>query len=114
LILEGLQTIAWGHAQCNALAFGPQKINLHERGKEFEPMAGQPTLGSTDLCFLTDTPPEQVMERLNARGVPIVDGPVTRSGAVGPIRSVYIRNLNGNLVEIAMTEPAGDRPLSAG
>ncbi len=107
----GMEVVAFGEGR-KALVFGSQKINLHEHGREFEPKAGQPTPGSADLCFLTDTPPEKVMEQLNARGVPIVDGPVTRSGAVGPIRSVYIRDPDDNLVEIAVPERPGNDSLS--
>jgi catechol 2,3-dioxygenase-like lactoylglutathione lyase family enzyme len=84
-----------------ALTFGRQKINLHEAGREFEPKAKHPTPGSGDLCFVTDTPMHEVQQHLAAFDVPIEEGPVDRRGALGPIRSVYIRDPDANLVEIA-------------
>jgi catechol 2,3-dioxygenase-like lactoylglutathione lyase family enzyme len=87
-----------------ALAFGSQKINLHEQGKEFEPKAGQPTPGSGDLCFITDIPLSEVIEHLNSLSVPILGGPVTRTGAVGPIQSVYFRDPDANLIEVSVYE----------
>ena len=87
-----------------ALAFGSQKINLHELGKEFEPKAGQPTPGSSDLCFITDTLLSEVIKHLNALGVAILEGPVARTGAVGPIQSVYFRDPDANLIEISVYE----------
>ncbi len=84
-----------------ALAFGDQKINLHERGREFEPNAHAPTPGSADLCFVAATPLDQVMEHLRACGVPLLEGPVPRTGALGPIVSVYFRDPDQNLIEVA-------------
>ncbi|MGI9437776.1 MAG: VOC family protein [Geminicoccaceae bacterium] len=84
-----------------ALHFGRQKINLHEAGKEFEPKADRPTPGSGDLCFLTDTPLDQIVERLEAINLEIIEGPVERTGAVGPISSIYLRDPDGNLIEIS-------------
>lgn len=84
-----------------ALAFGRQKINLHQQGKEFEPKARHPTPGSADLCLLTDTPLDEVIAHLQACDVPIVEGPVQRTGAEGPILSVYLRDPDDNLLEIA-------------
>lgn len=84
-----------------ALEFGPQKINLHEVGHEFEPKAERPTPGSADLCFITATPLADVIAHLNAVEVLIEEGPVARSGAVGVIRSIYLRDPDRNLLEIS-------------
>jgi len=84
-----------------ALRFGDQKINLHQRGHEFNPKAAHPTPGSADLCFITLTPIDEVIEYLAALRVHIEEGPVERTGAVGKIRSVYIRDPDHNLVEIS-------------
>lgn len=84
-----------------ALHFGEQKINLHEVGREFDPKAARPTAGSGDLCFITATPIDAVAAHLIACGVAIEEGPVPRTGALGPMRSVYIRDPDRNLVEIA-------------
>ena len=86
-----------------ALSFGAQKINLHEVGREFEPKAARPTAGSGDFCLIADTPLEEVIAHLQARGIAIEEGPVNRTGATGPIRSVYFRDPDDNLVEIANT-----------
>ncbi len=91
-----------------ALAFGRQKINLHEAGREFEPKAAQPMPGSADLCFLTREPIEAVQARLQANGATIIEGPVRRTGATGPILSVYIRDPDGNLIEVANQLAAND------
>ncbi len=84
-----------------ALAFGNQKINLHQQGREFEPKAKQPTPGSADLCFITDVPLLQVIEHLKTCEVEIIEGPVARTGANGPITSVYFRDPDGNLIEVS-------------
>jgi catechol 2,3-dioxygenase-like lactoylglutathione lyase family enzyme len=84
-----------------ALKFGEQKINLHEWGKEFEPRAHVAVPGSLDLCFISSIPLEKVVERLNAGGIEIIEGPVKKTGAVGAIRSVYVRDPDLNLVEIS-------------
>ena len=84
-----------------SLHFGSQKINLHEQGKEFEPKAATPTPGAGDLCFLTDQPVEDVKARLEAKGLSIIEGPVRRSGAAFPLLSIYLRDPDGNLIEIA-------------
>jgi catechol 2,3-dioxygenase-like lactoylglutathione lyase family enzyme len=96
----GMQTVSFAAGR-KALKFGQQKINLHQQGKEFEPKAQAPTPGSADLCLLTDLPLQQVIEHLQACLVPIIEGPVQRTGAEGPILSVYLRDPDGNLLEIA-------------
>lgn len=102
----GMEVVTFGEGR-KALMFGSQKINLHERGKEFKPKAGQPTPGSADLCFITDAPLSEVIEHLNTLGVPILEGPVVRTGAVGPIQSVYFRDPDGNLIEVSVYERLG-------
>jgi catechol 2,3-dioxygenase-like lactoylglutathione lyase family enzyme len=96
----GMEPITFGAGR-RALAFGAQKINLHAAGRELEPKAASPTPGSADLCFLTTTPPAEVLAHLEACGVPVVEGPVARTGARGPIVSVYLRDPDGNLLEIS-------------
>ena len=96
----GMKVVKFGEGR-TALTFGNQKINLHQAGREFEPKAARPTVGSGDLCFISDTPVAQWIEHLAACGIPIEEGPVERTGAVGPIMSVYIRDPSGNLIEIA-------------
>lgn len=87
-----------------ALHFGNQKINLHLAGHEFEPKANRPVPGSGDLCFITETPIEDVVAQLKDRNVDIIEGPVPRTGAAGPLRSVYFRDPDGNLIEVANLE----------
>ena len=84
-----------------ALRFGEQKINLHQRGREFEPKAAHPTPGSGDLCFITKTPLAEVIAQLKADGCMIEQGPVERTGAVGKLRSIYLRDPDFNLLEIS-------------
>jgi catechol 2,3-dioxygenase-like lactoylglutathione lyase family enzyme len=84
-----------------AFRFGAQKINLHEAGKEFLPKAHVPTPGSLDLCFIAAIPLDAVIARLRQFGVPIEEGPVRRTGAEGPILSVYVRDPDRNLIEIS-------------
>jgi catechol 2,3-dioxygenase-like lactoylglutathione lyase family enzyme len=84
-----------------ALTFGSSKINLHERGKEFEPKAARPTPGSADLCFIVHEPVADIMSELAAAGVVIEEGPVERTGAQGPIVSCYVRDPDGNLIELS-------------
>ncbi|WP_110947192.1 VOC family protein [Pseudomonas bohemica] len=96
----GMQLETFGAGRM-AFKFGHQKINLHVRGKEFEPKAHVPVPGALDLCFIASLPLEQVIERLNAAQWPILEGPVIRTGATGPIRSVYVRDPDLNLIEIS-------------
>jgi catechol 2,3-dioxygenase-like lactoylglutathione lyase family enzyme len=84
-----------------ALRFGEQKINLHRVGREFEPKAARPTPGSGDLCFIVDGPFEAALDHVRAQGVEILEGPVVRTGATGPITSFYFRDPDENLVEVA-------------
>ena len=84
-----------------ALTFGVSKINLHQVGHEFEPKAARPGAGTADLCFIVDVPIEQVRADLVAYGVEIEEGPVERTGATGPILSVYLRDPDQNLIELS-------------
>jgi catechol 2,3-dioxygenase-like lactoylglutathione lyase family enzyme len=84
-----------------ALVFGHQKLNLHEAGREFEPKAVHPTPGSTDLCFVTRVPIPEVLEHVRTCQAEVVAGPVPQTGAAGPMTSVYVRDPDGNLIEIA-------------
>jgi len=88
-----------------ALEFGAQKINLHEWGKEFTPRAHVAVPGSLDLCFISSIPLDQVVARLKAANVKVIEGPVAKTGAQGPIRSVYVRDPDLNLVEISVYNP---------
>ncbi|GGJ80788.1 VOC family protein [Pseudomonas matsuisoli] len=96
----GMQALTFGEGR-KALAFGHQKINLHQVGKEFEPKAERPTAGSADLCFIVSTSLEAVVEHLRAQGVSVLEGPVRRTGATGPILSVYLRDPDLNLIELS-------------
>lgn len=97
----GLEPIAFAGGR-RALAFGANKINLHQAGAEFEPKAQTPVPGSGDFCLISEEPLEDVMRHLDQEGIPIEVGPVPKSGATGPITSVYIRDPDGNLVEISV------------
>jgi catechol 2,3-dioxygenase-like lactoylglutathione lyase family enzyme len=89
------------HDGRKALAFGEQRINLHQRGHEFNPKAAHPTPGAGDLCFITSTPLDEVIAYLGEIRVHIEEGPVERTGAMSQIRSIYIRDPDHNLIEIA-------------
>ncbi len=84
-----------------ALQFGHQKINLHQIGEEFEPKAHQPTAGSADLCFIAETPLDEIIKHLRLLNVEIIEGPIERTGAIGKIISVYVRDPDQNLIEIS-------------
>jgi catechol 2,3-dioxygenase-like lactoylglutathione lyase family enzyme len=96
----GMNVVNFGEGR-KALAFGAQKINLHRHRHEFEPKATQPTPGSGDFCLVTSVPLDQVIEHLKRCDVAIEEGPVPRTGARGPILSVYFRDPDGNLVEVS-------------
>lgn len=96
----GMEVVTFGNGR-TALQFGGQKINLHEAGKEFEPKALRPTPGSADVCFIAETPLNEVIAHIAAHGGSILEGPVERTGANGKILSVYLRDPDQNLVEIS-------------
>ena len=85
-----------------ALRFGQSKINLHQKGREFDPKAANPGTGTADLCFLTDAPIEDWVKHLTIHGIKIEDGPVARSGATGPMTSLYLRDPDRNLIEVSV------------
>lgn len=95
----GMRVIIFGENR-KALVFGFQKINLHQVGLEFEPKAYRPTPGSTDLCFIISTPLSDIIAHLHRCSIEIIEGPVRRSGALGPIESVYFRDPDLNLIEV--------------
>jgi catechol 2,3-dioxygenase-like lactoylglutathione lyase family enzyme len=95
----GMQAVTFGGGR-KALSFSNQKINLHQAGREFEPKAAVPTPGSADLCLVSKVLLDQVIAHLHSCGVPILEGPVQRTGAMGPITSVYFRDPDDNLIEV--------------
>ena len=101
----GMKTIVFGENR-KGLVFGSQKINLHQRGEEFDPKAQVPTPGSADLCFITSTPLHEVLLNLGSCGVAVLEGPVERTGAKGQILSVYFRDPDMNLIEVSNYESA--------
>jgi catechol 2,3-dioxygenase-like lactoylglutathione lyase family enzyme len=102
----GMKAITFGEGR-RALEFGRQKINLHQAGREFEPRALKPVPGSLDLCFITETPLADVAAHLKANGVVIAQGPVPKTGALGPMQSIYFRDPDGNLIEVSNYDEAG-------
>ena len=96
----GMEVITFGESRL-ALKFGNQKINLHQAGEELEPKAQHPTPGSGDLCFITSLPLEAFMEHLRVLRVEMIMGNVERTGAMGKMRSIYFRDPDGNLLEVA-------------
>jgi catechol 2,3-dioxygenase-like lactoylglutathione lyase family enzyme len=95
-----MQPVTFGDGR-RALAFGTQKLNVHQAGNEFEPKAAHPRPGSADFCLISTTPIDVVVAHLDAHGIEIEEGPVARTGATGPITSVYFRDPDQNLVEVA-------------
>lgn len=98
--LLGMEVVTFGEGR-KALRFGTQKINLHQAGREVEPRSHCPTPGSGDLCFITDEPLERLLQLLAGQNVQVLDGPVPRTGALGPISSVYFRDPDLNLIEVS-------------
>ncbi|MBT5298727.1 MAG: VOC family protein [Rhodospirillaceae bacterium] len=96
----GMERVSFGDGR-TALSFGRQKINLHPAGNEYEPKAETPMPGSGDVCFITETPIGGVVSHLNTCGVEIIEGPGTKTGAMGPIISVYFRDPDMNLIEVS-------------
>lgn len=96
----GMEVVVFGNGR-KALHFGQQKINLHQARHEFEPKAAHPTPGSADLCFLIETPLKEAIQHIQNLGIPILEGPVARTGAAGPVTSIYLRDPDHNLIEIA-------------
>ena len=99
----GMEKIEFGNGRV-ALTFGQQKINLHQHGHEFEPKAAHVQPGSADLCFITTTAIEEVINHLQAQQIEIIEGPVARTGAIGRITSVYLRDPDKNLIELSTYE----------
>lgn len=96
----GMEAQTFGAGR-RALVFGRQKINLHPAAAPLRPHAAQPGPGTADLCLIAQTPLAEVIAELQAEGVPIEEGPVPRTGATGPIQSVYFRDPDGNLIEVS-------------
>lgn len=97
----GMKMVAFQGGR-KAAVFGNQKINFHESGNEFDPRALRPTPGSADLCFVAREPLTKIMSHLDLCGVKVIEGPVERTGAMGSMTSIYIRDPDQNLIEIAV------------
>jgi catechol 2,3-dioxygenase-like lactoylglutathione lyase family enzyme len=96
----GMRVVTFGEGR-TALAFGRQKFNLHQAGREFKPKADRPVPGSADFCLVTDTPMPEILAHLAREGVKVVEGPTEKTGAIGRLLSVYLRDPDANLVEIS-------------
>lgn len=99
----GMKTVTFAENR-KALVFNTGKINLHEADNEFKPKALRPTPGSADLCFITKTPVFAVAQKLRSLSIPIIEGPLKKTGAFGPLLSIYLRDPDGNLIEISNEE----------
>ena len=99
----GMRVVTFAEGR-KALAFGKQKINLHLAGREFEPKAAHPTPGSVDLCLITTGTLDDAIAQLALCGVPVLEGPVAKTGATGPLRSIYFRDPDANLSEVSTYE----------
>ena len=95
-----MEEVTFGQGR-TALSFGKQKLNLHQKGSEFEPKACEPTPGAIDICLITKTPISDFVSHLQDSGVKVEEGPVLRTGAQGQIMSVYFRDPDENLIEVA-------------
>ena len=100
--MRGQQFVVADGSKRWALRFGRSKINLHQKGREFDPKANLAAPGTADLCFLTDAPIEDWLRHLKIHGVRVELGPVKRTGALDPLMSVYIRDPDGNLIEVSV------------
>lgn len=100
----GMEHVEFGNG-LHAMQFGSQKFNIHDASTDVTPKAANIVPGSEDFCLLTDTPISEVVAHLQACGVAIEEGPVTRSGAAGTLNSVYFRDPDGNLVEVSNVMP---------
>ena len=96
----GMKLVTFGSKR-KALSFGRHKINLHEYGKEYEPKAAMPLPGSADLCFVTTVPVDRLKKELAGKEITVLEGPIKRTGAEGEITSIYIRDPDGNLIELS-------------
>lgn len=101
----GMEEITFSNNR-KALKFGSQKINLHLKGHEFDPKAKQPTPGSADICLIVETSLHEVINRMRKYGIKIEEGPVERTGAQGALISIYIRDPDGNLLELSNNKEA--------
>jgi catechol 2,3-dioxygenase-like lactoylglutathione lyase family enzyme len=101
----GMKIVPFGAGRI-ALAFGNQKINLHQAGREFEPKAKRPTPGSADICLIAGVPLTQVIAHLDACHISIIEGPTPRTGATGSIQSIYFRDPDSNLIEVSTYDMA--------
>lgn len=101
----GMEVVTFAGGR-KALGFGRNKINLHQHGQEFEPKAAAAIPGSADICLITSTRPGSVLAQLREAGVSVIEGPVPRTGALGPVTSVYFRDPDANLIEIASYDEA--------